>query len=402
MIMNKKIISDFPQIKNDYIYFDTAATSLKPKAVIEAVNMYNEILSANIHRGMYFNSVKTTELYEEARSVVAKFINAKEDEIVFTRGTTSSINLVAYSYGLVNLKPGDEIIVSEQEHHSQFLPWQNVAKKTGAKLRFVELNSEGKITIEMFKKVLNDKTKVVALNYVSNVLGYINDIKEIAQLTHQKNAIIVVDAAQAIQHIKVDVVDLDVDFLAFSGHKMLGPTGVGILYGKSRHLDILEPMEFGGDMNEDVEKTESTWKKSPLKFEAGTMPIAEVIGLKEAITYLENLGLENIHSYSMNLYQYLQNEISKIEGITVYNPNSDTGILTYNIDSVPAHDAITYYAEKNIALRSGQHCAKLIHDFLNIHSSLRVTVYFYNTKEEIDRFIEVTKEAIKYFKSVGF
>jgi cysteine desulfurase/selenocysteine lyase len=400
--MNKKIISDFPQIKNDYIYFDTAATSLKPKAVIEAVNMYNEILSANIHRGMYFNSVKTTELYEEARSVVAKFINAKEDEIVFTRGTTSSINLVAYSYGLVNLKPGDEIIVSEQEHHSQFLPWQNVAKKTGAKLRFVELNSEGKITIEMFKKVLNDKTKVVALNYVSNVLGYINDIKEIAQLTHQKNAIIVVDAAQAIQHIKVDVVDLDVDFLAFSGHKMLGPTGVGILYGKSRHLDILEPMEFGGDMNEDVEKTESTWKKSPLKFEAGTMPIAEVIGLKEAITYLENLGLENIHSYSMNLYQYLQNEISKIEGITVYNPNSDTGILTYNIDSVPAHDAITYYAEKNIALRSGQHCAKLIHDFLNIHSSLRVTVYFYNTKEEIDRFIEVTKEAIKYFKSVGF
>jgi cysteine desulfurase/selenocysteine lyase len=400
--MNKKIISDFPQIKNDYIYFDTAATSLKPKAVIEAVNMYNDTLSANIHRGMYFNSVKTTELYEEARSVVAKFINAKEEEIVFTRGTTSSINLVASSYGLVNLKPGDEIIVSEQEHHSQFLPWQNVAKKTGATLRFVELNSEGKITIEMFKKVLSDKTKVVALNYVSNVLGYINDIKEITKLAHQKNAIIVVDAAQAIQHIKVDVLDLNVDFLAFSGHKMLGPTGVGILYGKSQHLDILEPMEFGGDMNEDVEKIDSTWKKYPLKFEAGTMPIAEVIGLKEAINYLDNLGLENIHSYSMDLYQHLQNEINKIDGITVYNPNSDTGILTYNFDGVPAHDAITYYAEKNIALRSGQHCAKLIHDFLNIHSSLRVTVYFYNTKEEVNRFIEVTKEAIKYFKSVGF
>ncbi len=400
--MNKKIISDFPQIKNDYIYFDTAATSLKPKAVIEAVNMYNDTLSANIHRGMYFNSVKTTELYEEARSVVAKFINAKEEEIVFTRGTTSSINLVASSYGLVNLKPGDEIIVSEQEHHSQFLPWQNVAKKTGATLRFVELNSEGKITIEMFKKVLSDKTKVVALNYVSNVLGYINDIKEITKLAHQKNAIIVVDAAQAIQHIKVDVLDLDVDFLAFSGHKMLGPTGVGILYGKSQHLDILEPIEFGGDMNEDVEKIDSTWKKYPLKFEAGTMPIAEVIGLKEAINYLDNLGLENIHSYSMDLYQHLQNEINKIDGITVYNPNSDTGILTYNFDGVPAHDAITYYAEKNIALRSGQHCAKLIHDFLNIHSSLRVTVYFYNTKEEVNRFIEVTKEAIKYFKSVGF
>lgn len=400
--MNKKIISDFPQITNDYIYFDTAATSLKPKTVIETVNMYNKTLSANIHRGMYFNSVKTTELYEEARSVVAKFINAKEEEIVFTRGTTSSINLVASSYGLVNLKPGDEIIVSEQEHHSQFLPWQNVAKKTGAILRFVELNSEGKITVEMFKKVLSNKTKVVALNYVSNVLGYINDIKEITRLTHQKNAIIVVDAAQAIQHIKVDVLDLDVDFLAFSGHKMLGPTGVGILYGKSQHLDILEPMEFGGDMNEDVEKLGSTWKKYPLKFEAGTMPIAEVIGLKEAINYLVDLGLENIHSYSMDLYQHLQSEINKIDGITVYNPNSDTGILTYNIDGVPAHDAITYYAEKNIALRSGQHCAKLIHDFLNIHSSLRVTVYFYNTKEEIDRFIQVTKDAIKYFKSIGF
>ncbi|HPE00061.1 MAG TPA: cysteine desulfurase [Bacillota bacterium] len=400
--MNKTIIADFPQIKTGYIYFDTAATSLKPKQVIEAVNMYNESLSANIHRGMYYNSVKTTELYEESRSVIAKFINAKENEIVFTRGTTSSINLVASSYGLTKLKKGDEIIVSEQEHHSQFLPWQNVANKVGAKLRFVELNKEGKITVEAFKKVLNDKTKVVALNYVSNVLGYINDIKEIVRLTHEKNAVIIVDAAQAVQHIKVDVKDLDVDFLAFSGHKMLGPTGIGVLYGKARHLDDLEPIEFGGDMNEDVEKEDSTWKKSPFKFEAGTMPIAEVIGLKAAVQYLENLGLENIHKYSMELYRYLLSEMNKVEGLTIYNPNSDTGILTYNLNNVPAHDAITYYAEKNIALRSGQHCAKLIHDFLNIHSSLRVTVYFYNTKTEVDRFIEVTKEAIKYFKSIGF
>jgi len=400
--MNKTIIADFPQIKTGYIYFDTAATSLKPKQMIEAVNMYNESLSANIHRGMYYNSVKTTELYEESRSVIAKFINAKENEIVFTRGTTSSINLVASSYGLTKLKKGDEIIVSEQEHHSQFLPWQNVANKVGAKLRFVELNKEGKITVEAFKKVLNDKTKVVALNYVSNVLGYINDIKEIVRLTHEKNAVIIVDAAQAVQHIKVDVKDLDVDFLAFSGHKMLGPTGIGVLYGKARHLDDLEPIEFGGDMNEDVEKEDSTWKKSPFKFEAGTMPIAEVIGLKAAVQYLENLGLENIHKYSMELYRYLLSEMNKVEGLTIYNPNSDTGILTYNLNNVPAHDAITYYAEKNIALRSGQHCAKLIHDFLNIHSSLRVTVYFYNTKTEVDRFIEVTKEAIKYFKSIGF
>ncbi|MDY0317999.1 MAG: cysteine desulfurase [Candidatus Izemoplasmatales bacterium] len=400
--MNKNVISDFPQINAGYIYFDTAATSLKPKQVIEAVNMYNESLSANIHRGMYYNSVKTTELYEESRSVIAKFINANENEIVFTRGTTSSINLVASSYGLLNLKKGDEIIVSEQEHHSQFLPWQNVAKRVGATLRFVELNKEGKITVEAFKKVLSDKTKVVALNYVSNVLGYINDIKEITRLTHEKNTIMVVDAAQAVQHIRVDVKDLDIDFLAFSGHKMLGPTGIGVLYGKAKHLNNLEPVEFGGDMNEDVEKDVSTWKKSPFKFEAGTMPIASVIGLKAAVQYLEKLGLENIHSYSMDLYKYLLKEMNKIEGLTIYNPNSDTGILTYNLSNVPAHDAITYYAEKNIALRSGQHCAKLIHDFLNIHSSLRVTVYFYNTKTEIDRFIEVTKEAIAYFKNIGF
>jgi cysteine desulfurase/selenocysteine lyase len=400
--MNDKIFKDFPQIKSDYIYFDTAATSLKPQSVIDAVNMYNQELSANIHRGMYDNSVRTTSLYEEAREIVAKFINAGVDEVVFTRGTTSSLNLVAFSYGLNHLDENSEIIISEQEHHSQFLPWQEVAKKTSAKLKFIELDKSGKITVEAFKKVLNKNTKVVAINYVSNVLGYINPIKEITRLAHEIGAIVVLDAAQAIQHITIDVLDLDVDFLAFSGHKMLGPTGVGILYGKELYLENLEPFEFGGDMNEDVEKTLSTWKSYPQKFEAGTMPIAGVLGLAEAVKYLENLGLKNIENYTKKLYDYFFKELSKIKGIKIYNPNSDTGIITFNLDNVPAHDAISYYAEKNIALRSGQHCAKLIHDYLGIHSSLRVSVYFYNRIEEVNKFLEVTKEAIDYFQKIGF
>jgi len=322
--------------------------------------------------------------------------------VVFTRGTTSSINIVASSYGLNFLDSNSEIIVSEQEHHSQFLPWQNVAKITKAKLKFIPLDQNGKITVDAFKSVLTNNTKVVAINYVSNVLGYINPIKDIIALAHEKNALVIIDGAQAIQHLKIDVKDLDMDFLAFSGHKMLGPTGIGILYGKSQYLDILEPVEFGGDMNEDVEKDVSTWKKSPIKLEAGTMPIAGVIGLGEAIDYLLEQGFDEIEKQTKILYNYLISELLKIKEIDIYNLYSDTGIVTFNLKNVPAHDAISYYAEKNIALRSGQHCAKLIHDFLGIHSSLRASVYFYNSLDEVKTFIDVTKEAVDYFKKIGF
>lgn len=400
--MNKDIRLDFPQIKNGYIYFDTSATSLKPNSVIEAVNKYNRDLSSNIHRGMYFQSVETTNLYEAAREKVANFINALPEEIIFTRGTTSGLNIISQSYGLNNLDETSEIITSEQEHHSQFLPWQNVSLKTKAKLRFIKLDEQGKITIEEFKKVLNDNTKIVAINYVSNVLGYLNPIKEIIRLAHSKGALVVLDCAQAIQHFEIDVKELDVDFIAFSGHKMLAPTGVGVLYGKSQYLNVLEPVEFGGDMNEDVEKDSSTWKGLPQKFEAGTMPIAGVIGLAKAIEYIENLGFEYIEEKTKELYNHLLKELMNLEDIEIYNPYSDTGIITFNIKNVPAHDAISYYAENNIALRSGQHCAKLIHDFLNIHSSLRASVYFYNSIEEVERFINITKEAITYFKKIGF
>jgi cysteine desulfurase/selenocysteine lyase len=393
---------DFPQLNNQLHYFDSAATSLKPTSVIEQVNYYNQQLSSNINRGMYYESQKATELYEEARETIAKFIHADLNEVVFTRGTTSSLNMVARSFGLNHLHPGDEILTSELEHHSSILPWQYVAHKTGAKLQYIPLSDEGKVTLESFEAAINDKTKVVVINHVSNVMGYVTPIKEMVAIAHEYGAIVVVDGAQAIQHIEVDVKSLDADFYAFSGHKMLGPTGIGVLYGKSDLLDDMEPLEYGGDMALDVMKQQFSWKESPTKFEAGTMPIASVIGLKAAVEYLQNTGIDNIHEYSKNLYDYFIDKIKDIKDIEFYNKNSDTFMFTFNLKNVPSHDAISYFSEKHIALRAGQHCAKLIHDFLGIHSSLRGTIYFYNTYEDVDFLVETLIEAIDYFKKLGF
>lgn len=401
-MMKNPYVKDFPQLNNGSVYLDTAATSLKPKSVIDAVNHYYNDLSSNIHRGMYEAAVETTMLYEKARETVATFLNASIEEVIFTRGATSSLNLVAYAYGLENLKSGDEIIVSELEHHSSFLPWQYVAKKTGAKLKFIELNEEGRITVSAFKEVLSNKTKVVALTYVSNVMGYITPMKEIISLAHQNNAVCVVDAAQAIQHFKIDVSDLDCDFLAFSGHKMLGPTGIGILYGKKKLLDNMEPFEYGGDMNDDVNKDESLWKTGPQKFEAGTMPIASVIGLQKAFEYIENIGLNNISEHIDKLHRYAIASLNQIEGVKIYNPSAETGIITFNIENVPSHDAISFLAEKYVAIRAGQHCAKLICDWLGIYSCLRASLYIYNTYKDVDILIEAVKEAVEYFKKLGF
>lgn len=395
-------IKDFPQLKQTYHYFDSAATSLKPKQVIDKVNDYLSRLSANIHRGMYHQSQEATELYEASREVVCDFVHAWESEVVFTRGTTASLNLVAMSYGLNNLKTGDIILTTELEHHSSILPWQNVAKKTGAIIKYIPLTDTGKVTVESFKKVMNNQVKVVAIHHISNVLGYIAPVQEITKIAHEFDAIVVCDGAQAIQHMTVDVKALDVDFYAFSGHKMLGPTGIGVLYGKYQLLDQMEPIEFGGDMALDVFKGDFTWKDTPIKFEAGTMPIAEAIGLSEAINYLNEVSFDAIHDYVEPLYQYLMSELNKIEDIAIYNQASEAFIFTFNIKGVPAHDAITYFAEKDIALRAGQHCAKLVHDFLGIQSSLRGTIYFYNTEEEIQLFIKVLKDAIEYFRSLGF
>lgn len=400
-MMQNPWTKDFPQLDKN-VYFDTAATSLKPKTVIKALNHYYQDLSSNIHRGMYEKAVETTELYENTREVIADFINSRPDEIVYTRGTTSGLNLVAFSYGLNQLMPGDEIITSELEHHSSFLPWQAVAKRTGAVIKFIPLNDEGRITVKAFQETLSEKTKVVALTYVSNVMGYVTPIKEITEMAHRHGAIVVVDGAQAVPHLKVDVRDIDCDFLAFSGHKMLGPTGIGILYGRYSLLKEMEPFEYGGDMNEDVNKDASTWKDAPQRFEAGTMPIAAVIGLQEAVKYINDIGIETIHEHNAELHHYALDQLALIEGISIYNKTSETGIIAFNLNDVPSHDAITFFAERDIAMRAGQHCAKLICDWLGIYSCIRASLYIYNTKKDVDILVETIRDAVAYFRNLGF
>jgi len=384
------------------VYLDTAASSLKPIQVINKLNEYYQKYGVNVHRGVYNLSFVATEQYEKSRKKVSAFINAKFEEIVFTRGASSALNLVASSYGLNNLTSDDEILVSELEHHSQVLPWQNVSNITGAKLIYIPLNKEGRITVENVKKVLTSKTKVVAINYVSNVMGYISPIKEIIELAHSVGAVVSVDAAQAAPHKKIDVVDLNCDFLAFSGHKMLGPTGIGVLYGKRDLLEAMPPIEFGGDMNDNVDKYEASWKEAPYKFETGTPPIAEAIGLGAAIDYLEEVGLEEIAEHELKLKDYTVEKIKELGGVTVYNPTSDTGIIAFNIDGVHPHDAITFFDGDNICMRAGHHCAQLVIRWLEVVATLRVSFYLYNTIEDCDKFVESLKNARDFFKSVGF
>ena len=399
----KKWRKDFPILEDQtLVYLDTAASSLKPHQVINKQKEYYEKYGVNVHRGVYNLSFVATAEYEESRKRVAEFINAEFKEIVFTRGASSALNLVASSYGLNNLTSEDEILVSELEHHSQVLPWQNVANITKAKLVYIPLDEEGRITVENYRKVLSDKTKVVAINYVSNVMGYVAPLKEIIELAHEKGAVVSVDAAQAAPHMKIDVRELDADFLAFSGHKMLGPTGIGVLYGKYDLLQAMPPIEFGGDMNDNVNKFDASWKDAPYKFETGTPPIAEALGLGEAIKYLENVGLDNIKKYEKELKDYTVNKLKEIDDIVIYNETSETGIISFNIDGVHPHDAITYFDGDNICMRAGHHCAQLVIKWLGVLATLRASFYIYNTYEECDKFVETCKLARDFFKSVGF
>lgn len=394
---------DFPFLRDhSSVYLDNAATSLKPDAVIAALDHYYRDLSANVHRGVYRESYEATRLYEEAREKIAAFLHASPEEIVYVRGTTAGLNLVASSWGMANLQAGDEIVVSELEHHSSVLPWQNVAKKTGAKLVFTPLSEDHRITVEGFRSVLSEKTKVVALTYVSNVMGYVTPLSEIIPLARAKGARIVVDAAQALQHFRVDVKALDCDFLAFSGHKMLGPTGIGILYGKKDLLEAMEPTEFGGDMIDVVEKETSTWKDAPYKFEAGTMPIAEAIGLGAAIDYWNAFDPEAMEDHVRRIRLYAYNQLKKIEGITIYNPHADTGIVAFNLDGVHPHDAASYFAEKAVCLRAGHHCAQLLIKHLSIDACLRASFCFYNTYADADKFAQTVRDAVKFFRQMGF
>jgi cysteine desulfurase/selenocysteine lyase len=398
-----KMKQDFPVLEDKTLtYLDTAASSLKPKRVLDAMDEYYKKYGVNVHRGVYNISFVATEKYEGARDKVAKFINAKFEEIIFTRGASSALNLVASSYGLNNLNKDDEIIVSELEHHSHVLPWQNVSNITGAKLVYVPLDNEGRISIENFKSVLNKNTKVVALNYVSNVMGYVSPIKEIITLAHEVGAVVSVDAAQAAPHMKLDVIDLDCDFLSFSGHKMLGPTGIGVLYGKRALLDAMPPIEFGGDMNDNVNLFDASWKDAPYKFETGTPPIAEVIGLASAIDYLEEVGLDNIAKHEYELKEYTVKRMKEIPDIIVYNETSETGIVSFNIKGVHPHDAITFFDGDNICMRAGHHCAQLVIKWLEVLATLRISFYLYNTVEDCDKFIESLKGARDFFKEMGF
>lgn len=406
MIDIQKIRADFPilaQEKNEkpLAYLDNAATSQKPKQVIEALTHYYEFDNANVHRGVHTLAARATDAYESARGKVAKFIHAREvAEIIFTRGTTSAINLVVDSYAEANIEAGDEIVISYLEHHSNLIPWQQLAKRKGAVLKYIELEEDGTISVEQAKKTIGEKTKIVALAHVSNVLGTITPMKEIAAIAHQFGAVILVDGAQAVPHMEVDVVDLDADFYAFSGHKMMAPTGIGALYGKRELLDAMEPTEFGGEMIDFVELYDSTWKELPWKFEAGTPIIGGAIALGAAIDYLAEVGLANIHAHEQALASYAIEEMSKIEGITIYGPKDASkrcGLVTFNLEGAHPHDIATILDEDGIAIRAGHHCAQPLMKWLDVSSTARASFYIYNTKEEIDALIDGLKLTKEYF-----
>ncbi|MBC1479935.1 cysteine desulfurase [Listeria seeligeri] len=406
MIDIQKIRADFPILAQEInekplAYLDNAATSQKPKQVIRALTHYYEFDNANVHRGVHTLAARATDAFESARVKVAKFIHAREvAEIIFTRGTTSAINLVVDSYGNANIEAGDEIVISYLEHHSNLIPWQQLAKRKGAVLKYIELEEDGTISIEQAEKTITEKTKIVALAHVSNVLGTITPIKEIAALAHKVGAVILVDGAQAVPHMEVNVVDLDADFYAFSGHKMMAPTGIGVLYGKRELLDKMEPTEFGGEMIDFVELYDSTWKELPWKFEAGTPIIGGAIALGAAIDYLAAIGIDTIHAYEQELVSYAIEQMSKLEGITIYGPTDASkrcGLVTFNIEGAHPHDVATILDEDGVAIRAGHHCAQPLMKWLDVSSTARASFYIYNTKEEIDALIEGLKLTKEYF-----
>ncbi|QIW20808.1 cysteine desulfurase SufS [Bacillus thuringiensis] len=383
------------------VYFDSAATSQKPIQVIETLERYYKEYNSNVHRGVHTLGTKATDAYEGAREKVRKFINAKSmEEIIFTRGTTTALNTVAASYGLENVKEGDEIVISYMEHHSNIIPWQQVAKKTGATLKYLPLQPDGTISLEDVRQTVTPNTKIVSIMQVSNVLGTINPVKEIGAIAHENGAIMIVDGAQSAPHMKVDVQDLNCDFYALSAHKMCGPTGIGVLYGKKELLNNMEPIEFGGEMIDFVDLQESTWKELPWKFEAGTPIIGNAIGIGAAIDFLEEIGLHNIEKHEHELAQYALERLSEVDGVTIYGPKHRAGLVTFNIEDVHPHDVATVLDVEGIAVRAGHHCAQPLMKWLKASSTARASFYLYNTKEEIDTFVESLIKTKEYFTNV--
>ncbi|EKN67830.1 cysteine desulfurase [Schinkia azotoformans] len=402
----QEIRKQFPilhqQVNNHpLVYLDSAATSQKPVQVIEAVDRYYREYNSNVHRGVHTLGTLATDGYEGAREKVRKFINAKAvQEIVFVRGTTTGINTVVASYARANLKEGDEIVITPMEHHSNIIPWQQVAKTSGATLKYIPLQEDGTIALADVEKTVTPNTKIVSVMYVSNVLGTINPVKEIAAIAHKNGAVMVVDGAQSTPHMKIDVQDLDCDFYALSGHKMCGPTGIGVLYGKKALLEKMEPIEFGGEMIDFVDLYDSTWKELPWKFEGGTPIIAGAIGLGAAIDFLEEIGMDNIAEYEHKLAQYAMEKVGGVEGVTIYGPKERAGLVTFNIDDVHPHDVATVLDAEGIAVRAGHHCAQPLMKWLKVSATARASFYLYNTEEEIDVFVKALIKTKEYFGNV--
>jgi cysteine desulfurase/selenocysteine lyase len=402
-----KIREDFPILKrkinnHPLIYFDNAATSQKPKQVIEAIKNFYENYNANVHRAVHTLSQEASELYENAHEEVAKFINANGiEEIIFVRGTTEAINLVAYSWGLRNLKENDEVLISLMEHHSNIVPWEILSKIKGFTIKYINVNKDGTLNYEDFENKISDKTKIVCVSHVSNVTGVINDVKKLAKETHEHDALILVDGAQSVPHIPINVKDLEVDFLAFSGHKMLGPTGIGVLYGRREFLDEMEPFQGGGEMirnvsfNKKTEKCAISWNDLPWKFEAGTPNICGGVGLMEAIKYLKKTGMEDVKKHEEILTRYAALRMEECEKVEVYGPKDPSvkcGIIPFKVGDLSSHDVALFLDNYGIMVRSGFHCAQPLHEIFGLKSSARISFYIYNIREEIDKFIEILKE----------
>lgn len=392
---------DFPMIKDDLIYLDNGATTFKPKCVLEAMNDYYENYSANAHRGDYSISYKVDVAYENARVKVAKFINAEIDEVVFTSGATESLNVIATGFFSNLLEEGDEIIISDAEHASNVLPWFRLANKLGAVIKYVPLDANLHVTLENIKSIVTPRSKVISLAGITNVVGDVRPIKEICKFAHQNNMFVVCDGAQSVPHTKTDVKDLDVDFLAFSGHKMCGPTGVGVLYGKKELLESVEPLSLGGGMNESFDSEKEIYlKELPQRLEAGTPNIAGVIGLGAAVDYLDKIGMDTISIYEQKLKKYMMDKLEKIPYIQIVNEEADSGIVAFNVEGIFSQDVAYYLNKYNICVRAGNHCAKILKKAIGVKNTIRVSLYFYNTKEEIDALVELLSDKDKILKEM--
>lgn len=384
------------------VYLDSSATSQKSLPVMEAVDRYYCEYNSNVHRGVHTLGMEATDAYEGAREKTRRFLNAASaEEIIFTRGTTTSINTVAYSYGGANVTEGDEIVITPMEHHSNLIPWQQLAKRTGATLKYIPMLTDGTLTLVDVENTITERTKIVAVAHVSNVLGTINPVKEITEIAHRHGAVIVIDGAQSAPHMKIDVRELDCDFFAFSAHKMTGPTGIGVLYGKKQHLENMEPVEFGGEMIDFVEYYDSTWKELPWRFEGGTPIIAGAIGLGAAIDFLENIGLDEIQAHEQDLAGYALERLTAIDDLDIYGPEKRAGLVTFNMDGIHPHDLATVLDAEGIAVRAGHHCAQPLMKELGVSSTARASFYLYNTREEIDELVGGLITAKEYFGDVS-